>query len=293
MPSVIPGVYVISDGMCESQIDFHDIDEIRRTVEYCNQIPVHERHPYGGDLVYTAFSGSHQDAINKGLQAMQADAAEAVDSASYYVDGDSDGFGAGAATRSCTAIAGSVTNGTDCNDASDAIALRLEAGDPGVLQVDVGNDGSADFNFPVARIARIAIERDYGELPPIVGVPGHLNQVFMNLLENSLRYTDVGGVVRISAEFSQETVLIRFEDSSPGVGERTIEPPFSVRGESRRQNGPSRFAVVSVWPLLPLLSRQTSVETPREPASRRASLWLSVVCRPTAMTCFSAWSISA
>ena len=46
-----------------------NIDEIRRTVEYCNQLPVHERHPYGGDLVYTAFSGSHQDAINKGLDA--------------------------------------------------------------------------------------------------------------------------------------------------------------------------------------------------------------------------------
>jgi 2-isopropylmalate synthase len=46
-------------------------------VEYCNQIPVHERHPYGGDLVYTAFSGSHQDAINKGLKMMEADAAAA------------------------------------------------------------------------------------------------------------------------------------------------------------------------------------------------------------------------
>ena len=54
-----------------------DIDEIRRTVEYCNQTAGHERHPYGGDLVYTAFSGSHQDAINKGLEAMEAEAAEA------------------------------------------------------------------------------------------------------------------------------------------------------------------------------------------------------------------------
>jgi 2-isopropylmalate synthase len=61
----------------DPQIDFSDIDEIRRTVEYCNQIPVHERHPYGGDLVYTAFSGSHQDAINKGLKMMQSDADEA------------------------------------------------------------------------------------------------------------------------------------------------------------------------------------------------------------------------
>ncbi|MDV6266841.1 2-isopropylmalate synthase [Rhodococcus globerulus] len=51
----------------DPRIDFTDIDEIRRTVEYCNKIPVHERHPYGGDLVYTAFSGTHQDAIKKGF----------------------------------------------------------------------------------------------------------------------------------------------------------------------------------------------------------------------------------
>ena len=67
------GLNVFSQGM-DPQIDFSDIDHIRRTVEYCNQIPVHERHPYGGDLVYTAFSGSHQDAINKGLNAMRVDA---------------------------------------------------------------------------------------------------------------------------------------------------------------------------------------------------------------------------
>ena len=70
------GLNLFSQGI-DPQIDFRDIDEIRRTVEYCNQIPVHERHPYGGDLVYTAFSGSHQDAINKGLRAMEADAAAA------------------------------------------------------------------------------------------------------------------------------------------------------------------------------------------------------------------------
>ncbi|MHB1067873.1 MAG: 2-isopropylmalate synthase [Candidatus Nanopelagicales bacterium] len=70
------GMNLFSQGI-DPQIDFRDIDEIRRTVEYCNQIPVHERHPYGGDLVYTAFSGSHQDAINKGLKAMEADAAGA------------------------------------------------------------------------------------------------------------------------------------------------------------------------------------------------------------------------
>ncbi|CAM2989432.1 2-isopropylmalate synthase [Prescottella defluvii] len=64
------GLNMFTRGV-DPQIDFSNIDEIRRTVEYCNQLPVHERHPYGGDLVYTAFSGSHQDAINKGLDAMK------------------------------------------------------------------------------------------------------------------------------------------------------------------------------------------------------------------------------
>jgi 2-isopropylmalate synthase len=70
------GLNLFSRGI-DPQIDFSNIDEIRRTVEYCNQLPVHERHPYGGDLVYTAFSGSHQDAINKGLDAMKVSADDA------------------------------------------------------------------------------------------------------------------------------------------------------------------------------------------------------------------------
>lgn len=61
----------------DPMIDFSDIDEIRRTVEYCNQLPVPERSPYGGDLVFTAFSGSHQDAIKKGFEALEKDAAAA------------------------------------------------------------------------------------------------------------------------------------------------------------------------------------------------------------------------
>ncbi|HSP38902.1 MAG TPA: 2-isopropylmalate synthase, partial [Frankiaceae bacterium] len=56
----------------DPMIDYSDIDEVRRTVEYANQLPVHPRHPYGGELVYTAFSGSHQDAIKKGLTALDA-----------------------------------------------------------------------------------------------------------------------------------------------------------------------------------------------------------------------------
>ena len=70
------GLNLFSQGI-DPQIDFSDIDEIKRTVEYCNQLPVAERHPYGGDLVFTAFSGSHQDAINKGLKILQKDADKA------------------------------------------------------------------------------------------------------------------------------------------------------------------------------------------------------------------------
>lgn len=55
-------------------LDFSDIDEVRRTVEECNQLPVHPRHPYAGDLVFTAFSGSHQDAIKKGFVVQKEDA---------------------------------------------------------------------------------------------------------------------------------------------------------------------------------------------------------------------------
>jgi 2-isopropylmalate synthase len=58
----------------DPQLDISDIDALRRTAEYCNRLPVHERHPYVGDLVYTAFSGSHQDAIKKGTEALAASA---------------------------------------------------------------------------------------------------------------------------------------------------------------------------------------------------------------------------
>ncbi|WP_088290202.1 2-isopropylmalate synthase [Kineosporia sp. A_224] len=70
------GLNLFSQGV-DPMIDFSDIDEVRRTVEYCNQLRVPERHPYGGDLVYTAFSGSHQDAIKKGFEHLERDAAAA------------------------------------------------------------------------------------------------------------------------------------------------------------------------------------------------------------------------
>ena len=67
------GMNLVSHGV-DPHIDFSNIDEVRRTVEYANQLKVPERHPYGGDLVFTAFSGSHQDAIKKGFEHLARDA---------------------------------------------------------------------------------------------------------------------------------------------------------------------------------------------------------------------------
>ena len=67
------GMNLVSHGV-DPHIDFSNIDEVRRTVEYANQLKVAERHPYGGDLVFTAFSGSHQDAIKKGFEHLERDA---------------------------------------------------------------------------------------------------------------------------------------------------------------------------------------------------------------------------
>jgi 2-isopropylmalate synthase len=70
------GLNLLSHGI-DPMIDFSDIPAIRRAVEYANQLRVPERHPYGGDLVFTAFSGSHQDAIKKGLEHLERDAESA------------------------------------------------------------------------------------------------------------------------------------------------------------------------------------------------------------------------
>ncbi|MGO1411559.1 MAG: 2-isopropylmalate synthase, partial [Microbacterium sp.] len=81
------GVNLFTQGV-DPQIDFSDIDQIKRTAEYCNQLPVHERSPWAGDLVFTAFSGSHQDAIKKGFESMDARAEAAgvsVDDISWGV----------------------------------------------------------------------------------------------------------------------------------------------------------------------------------------------------------------
>ena len=66
------GMNMYSQGV-DPMLDMGDINELRRTAEYCNQLPVHPRHPYVGELVYTAFSGSHQDAIKKGFEALEKD----------------------------------------------------------------------------------------------------------------------------------------------------------------------------------------------------------------------------
>jgi 2-isopropylmalate synthase len=69
---------MVSQGV-DSKLDMSNMRELRATAEYCNQLPVHPRHPYAGDLVFTAFSGSHQDAINKGLKAMESSNSQAWD----------------------------------------------------------------------------------------------------------------------------------------------------------------------------------------------------------------------
>jgi 2-isopropylmalate synthase len=63
---------LMTEGI-DPKLDMHDIDHLRQVAEYCNRLPVHPRHPYAGDLVYTAFSGSHQDAIKKGMNALPPD----------------------------------------------------------------------------------------------------------------------------------------------------------------------------------------------------------------------------
>lgn len=67
---VTVGLNLYTQGV-DPELDFSNIDEVIQTVEYCNQLPVHPRHPYGGELVFTAFSGSHQDAIKKGFAAQE------------------------------------------------------------------------------------------------------------------------------------------------------------------------------------------------------------------------------
>ncbi len=75
---------LFSQGV-DPELDITDIDALRRVAEYCNRLPVHERHPYVGDLVYTAFSGSHQDAIKKGFAALYAEAEAAGRGKDYEV----------------------------------------------------------------------------------------------------------------------------------------------------------------------------------------------------------------
>ena len=65
------GLNMFTQGL-DPQLDFSDINKLVETAEYCNQLPIHQRHPYAGQLVHTAFSGSHQDAIRKGIDALSS-----------------------------------------------------------------------------------------------------------------------------------------------------------------------------------------------------------------------------
>ena len=129
------GLNLFSQGI-DPQIDFSDIDEIRRTVEYCNQLAVPERHPYGGDLVYTAFSGSHQDAINKGF--------------AHLKTGRRGGRGAGGRVH----LAGAVPA-----DRPEGRRPHLRGGDPGQLAVRQGRRRLRDEDRARARPAAPAADR--------------------------------------------------------------------------------------------------------------------------------------
>src|SRR6185312_11803837 len=188
------GLNLFGQGI-DPMIDFSGIDEIRRTVEYCNQLKVPERHPYGGDLVFTAFSGSHQDAIKKGLEAMERDAAAAgvpVDEFTWavpYLPIDPKDVG-----RSYEAV----------------IRVNSQSGKGGVAYV-LKND----YHLDVPRRMQIEFSRIVQEEADELGgeiAPTRIWQLYeQNYLEGGrlqlLRYTvDSGMVDRITADVAYDGV---------------------------------------------------------------------------------------
>jgi 2-isopropylmalate synthase len=147
------GLNLFSQGI-DPGIDFTDIDEVRRTVEACNQLPVHPRHPYGGDLVYTAFSGSHQDAIKKGFEALERDAAEAGVPVSEFP----------------WAVPYLPIDPMDVGRTYEAvIRVNSQSGKGGVAYV-LKNDHHLDLprrmQIEISRIVQAVADADGGEIPP-------------------------------------------------------------------------------------------------------------------------------
>jgi 2-isopropylmalate synthase len=147
------GLNLFSQGM-DPGIDFTDIDDVRRTVEDCNQLPVHPRHPYGGDLVYTAFSGSHQDAIKKGFDALERDAAEAGVPVSEFP----------------WAVPYLPIDPMDVGRTYEAvIRVNSQSGKGGVAYV-LKNDHHLDLprrmQIEISRVVQAVADADGGEIPP-------------------------------------------------------------------------------------------------------------------------------
>jgi 2-isopropylmalate synthase len=197
------GLNLYSQGI-DPQIDFSDIDDIRRTVEYCNQIGVHERHPYAGDLVYTAFSGSHQDAIKKGFDALERNARAAGVSTEDmpweipYLPIDPHDVG-----RSYEAV---IRVNSQSGKGGVAYLMKTEH------QLDLPRRLQIEFSQVVQRVTDSA----GGEVSP-----GRMWEIF------SGEYLEQDGPLR----------LVRYQTAAGTEGEDSLTVEVSIDGEVRTLNG--------------------------------------------------------
>jgi 2-isopropylmalate synthase len=130
----------------DPELDLHDVNEIRKIAEYCTQLPVHERHPYVGDLVYTAFSGSHQDAIKKGFDALARRNDELFQVPYLPIDPKDVG-----------------------RDYEAVIRINSQSGKGGIayiLQADYGLDLPRPLQIEFSKIAQEQMDEDGKELTP-------------------------------------------------------------------------------------------------------------------------------
>ncbi|WP_306338531.1 2-isopropylmalate synthase [Streptomyces sp. KL118A] len=218
------GMNLFSQGV-DPQVDLSDIDEVRRVYEYCTQMEVHPRHPYAGDLVYTAFSGSHQDAIKKGFDAMESRAAadgKTVDDIEWavpYLPIDPKDVG-----RSYEAV----------------IRVNSQSGKGGIAYV-LKNDHKLDLprrmQIEFSRIIQTKTDAEGGEVTPAAiwsvfqdeYLPNPANPWGRIQVKNGQTTTDTDGVDRLTVEATldgADTVLTgtgngpisAFFDALQGIG---------------------------------------------------------------------------
>ncbi|CAM3143010.1 2-isopropylmalate synthase [Prescottella defluvii] len=189
----------------DPMIDFADIDAVKRTVEYCNRIEVHERHPYGGDLVFTAFSGTHQDAIKKGF-------------AHHYASAEAAGIDPGLAQWDVPYLP--IDPRDVGRDYEAVIRVNSQSGKGGIaylLQtgfgVDLPRPLQIDFAKRVQRAtdgsgAEITTEQLWELLHAEYGFDGHLGPW-------SLEHREAGDHLRVRVEFDGSTVVGDASGSGP------------------------------------------------------------------------------